>query len=153
MNTRKLSAVLAGMVAVAAIIEGLIICCHEQIVNFILNSPHVFASRMIMLATGCLIVIISVICDVVLRLKHGRCAHDKESDHIALRGFALAMLLMMVFWMTLYVAGLDATDFEGGALVCLATFGSAVAVRNKRWGWIFVYLLIFLFACSIFPAK
>ena len=151
-KNRIMFAAIGGMVAVAAVLEFLIVYFRRPIYDFVYFSPYVSWLQIALVATGCAIVAISLFAGIKARLKHGKRPFDKELDHVALRGFAIAMLLLIVLCLTLCCAGLDAGFFEGVALLCLGVYGSVVAVRNNRWGWIIVYLLIFLFAGLIFPA-
>ena len=151
-KNRILFAAIGGMVAAAAVLEFLIVYFRRPICDFVYFSPYVSWLQIALVATGCAIVAISVFVGIKARLKHGKRPYDKESDHVALRGFAIAMLLLIVLSLTLLSEGLDASLFECAALLCLGVCGSVVAARNNRWGWIIVYLLIFLFAGSIFPA-
>ena len=150
-KNRIMFAAIGGMVAVAAVLEFLIVYFRRPIYDFVYFSPYVFWLQIALVATGCAIVAISVFVGIKARSKHVERPFDKESDHIALWGFAIAMLLLVVLSFTLCCAGLDASLFEGVALLCLCLCGSVVAARNKRWGWIIAYLLIFLFAGSLFP--
>ena len=152
MTKKPMFVSLGVMVAVAAVLEFLIVHYGHPICTFVLTGSNVFALRVAFIATGIAIVAASSIIGIMVRLKHGKRAPDRESDHVALRCFAVAMLLVFVLCFTLYSVGLDAMLFQGAALLCLGTFGSVVAARNKRWGWIIAYLLIFLFFGSLFPA-
>ena len=147
----KMADALLDIVAVAAVLGFLIGFFARQIGTFVMASPNVLALRIALIAAGSMIVAVSSIIGIVARLKHGKRAPDGESDHVALRGFAVAMLSVMVLCLTSRGV-FDASEFECAALLCLCIFGSAVAARNRRWGWIAVYLLIFLFAGSILPA-
>ncbi len=152
MKKKTMFAVIGGMVAAAAVLEFLIVYFRRPIHDFAYFSPYVFWLQIALVATGCAIVAISVFVGIKARSKHVKRPFDKESDHVALWGFAIAMLLLIVLSLTLCSEGYDPSCLEGAALLCLGVYGSVVAARNNRWGWMIVYLLIFLFAGSLFPA-
>lgn len=149
MEKKTMFVALGAMVAVAAAIEFLIVHYRNPICEFVSSSPHVFALRVALIVTGGVIVAASSI----VGIKRGRRIPDRESDNVALRCFAVAMLLIPVPSWTLSFIGLDASFFSSAASSSLVMFGSVVAIRNKRWGWIIAYLLIFLFWGGLYPPQ
>ena len=102
---------------------------------------------------GGVIVIAAAAFAVSRRISHRKCDLDIVSDRAALRGFAVAMLLVLVFcWTLMCELGCDAMPLQAGAMSCLALFGSLVAIRVKRKRWIIVYWLIWMFAGAVCPA-
>ena len=100
-KNRIMFAAIGGMVAVAAVLEFLIVYFRRPIYDFVYFSPYVSWLQIALVATGCAIVAISVFAGIKARLKHGKRPFDKESDHVALMGFAIAMLLLIVLCLTL----------------------------------------------------
>jgi hypothetical protein len=114
---------------------------------------HVSVVRTALMVIGGVIVIAAAAFAVSRRISHRKCDLDIVSDRAALRGFAVAMLLVLVFCWTLMGSVLcDAMPFLAGAMSCLAVVGSVVAIRAKRKRWIIVYWLIWMFAGALAPA-
>jgi hypothetical protein len=87
-------AAIGGMVAAAAVLEFLIVYFRRPIYDFVYFSHYVSWLQIVLVATGCAIVAISLFAGIKARLKHGKCPYDKESDHVALRGFAMPLILV-----------------------------------------------------------
>lgn len=139
--------------ALAAGVEWLIIKYRNPIREFMIYDSHVSVVRTALMVIGGVIVIAAAAFAVSRRISHRKCDLDIVSDRAALRGFAIAMLLVLVFCWTLMGSVLcDAVPFQTGAMSCLAVVGSVVAIRAKRKRWIIVYWLIWMFASALWPA-
>lgn len=153
MLTKRMVIIAIVVEVVAAIIfVWLIETFQIPIFDFIWNSPCVLAVRMGLIIAGALLVTVSVALGVAMKCICSKHTYDRESDIASLYGFAIAMMLILYLYLFLFVVGCDAGRFKDSALLCLGMFGSIVAIRIKRWGWIVVYVLLFLIAGSIFPA-
>lgn len=97
MKKKTIFVSLGIMVAVAAVLEFLIVHYGHTICTFVLTGSNVFALRVAFIATGIVIVGSSSIIGITVRLKHGTHAPDRESDHVALRCFAVAMLSVLCY--------------------------------------------------------
>ena len=133
--------------------EWLIIMYRDPIREFMFYNSQVSIVRTALMVTGGLIVVVAAAFAVSRRISHRKCDLDIVSDRAALRGFAVAMLLVLVFCWTLMcsVHG-DAMPFQAGAISCLALFGSVVAIRANRKRWIIVYLVIWMLTVALAPA-
>jgi hypothetical protein len=145
--------ILVSSLVLAAAAEWLIIKYRNPIWEFMFYDSHVSVVRTALMVIGGVIVIAAVAFAVSRRISHRKCDLDIVSDRAALRGFAVAMLLLFVFCWTLMcsVHG-DAMPFQAGAMSCLVVVGSVVAIRAKRKRWIIVYWLIWMFAGALCPA-
>ena len=142
----------AAMVAAAAV-EWSIIMYRDPIREFMFYNSQVSIVRTALMVIGGVIVIAAAAFAVSRRISHRKCDLDIVSDRASLRGFAVAMLLVLVFCLTLMCEiGCDAMPLQAGAMSCLALFGSLVAIRVKRKRWIIVYWLIWMFAGALCPA-
>ena len=139
--------------ALAAGVEWLIIKYSNQIREFMFYDSQVSIVRTALMVTGGLIVVAAAAFAVSRRISHRKCDLDIVSDRAALRGFAIAMLLVLVFcWTLMGALGCDAMPLQAGAMSCLALFGSLVAIRAKRKRWIIVYFLIWILTGALAPA-
>ena len=139
--------------ALAAGVEWLIIRYSNPIREFMIYDSHISVVRTALMVIGGVIVIAAAAFAVSRRISHRKCDLDIVSDRAALRGFAIAMLLVLVFCWTLMGSVLCyAVPFQTGAMSCLAVLGSVVAIRAKRKRWIIVYWLIWMFASALWPA-
>ena len=143
-----------SLVLAAAGAEWSIIRYRIPIQEFVFyNSSYVWGVRVALMVIGGVIVIAAVAFAVSRRISHRKCDLDIVSDRAALRGFAVAMLLVLVFCWTLMCSVLcDAMPFQAGAMSCLAVVGSVFAIRAKRKRWIIVYLLIWMLFVALAPA-
>ena len=145
--------ILVSSLALAAGVEWLIIKYRNPIREFMFYDSHVSVVRTALMVIGGVIVIAAAAFAVSRRISHRKCDLDIVSDRAALRGFAIAMLLVLVFcWTLMGGLGCDAMPLQAGAMSCLALFGSLVAIRVKRKRWIIVYWLIWMFAGALCPA-
>lgn len=145
--------IFVSSLAFAAAVEWLIIKYRNPIREFMIYDSHVSVVRTALMVIGGVIVIAAAAFAVSRRISHRKCDLDIVSDRAALRGFAVAMLLVFVFCWTLMGSVLcDAVPFQAGAMSCLAVVGSVVAIRAKRKRWIIVYWLIWMFASALWPA-
>ena len=145
--------ILVSFLALAAGVEWLIIKYRNPIQEFMIYDSHVSVVRTALMVIGGVIVIAAAAFAVSRRISHRKCDLDIVSDRAALRGFAIAMLLVLVFCWTLMGSVLCyAVPFQTGAMSCLAVLGSVVAIRAKRKRWIIVYWLIWMFASALWPA-
>ena len=145
--------ILVSSLALAAGVEWLIIKYRDPIREFMFYDSQVSIARMALMVTGGLIVVAAVAFAVSRRISHRKCDLDIVSDRAALRGFAVAMLLVLVFcWTLMCELGCDAMPLQAGAMSCLAVVGSVFAIRAKRKRWIIVYWLIWMFAGALCPA-
>lgn len=145
--------ILVSFLALAAAVEWLIIKYRNPIQEFMLYNSHISVVRMALMVVGGMIIVAAAAFAVSRRISHRKCDLDIVSDRAALRGFAIAMLLVLVFCWTLMGSVLcDAMPFQTGAMSCLAVVGSVVAIRAKRKRWIIVYWLIWMFASALWPA-
>ena len=145
--------ILVSSLALAASVEWLIIKYRNPIREFMIYDSHVSVVRTALMVIGGVIVIAAAAFAVSRRISHRKCDLDIVSDRAALRGFAIAMLLVLVFCWTLMGSVLCyAVPFQTGAISCLAVVGSVVAIRAKRKRWIIVYWLIWMFASALWPA-
>ena len=139
--------------ALAAGVEWLIIKYSNQIREFMFYDSQVSIVRTALMVTGGLIVVAAAAFAVSRRISHRKCDLDIVSDRAALRGFAIAMLLVLVFcWTLMGALGCDAMPLQAGAMSCLALFGSLVAIRAKRKRGIIVYFLIWILTGALAPA-
>ena len=137
----------------AAAVEWSIIMYRNPIWEFMFYDSHVSVVRTALAVIGGMIIVAAVAFAVSRWISHRKCDLDILSDRAALRGFAVAMLLALVFCMTLMsIVECDAMPLQAGAMSCLALFGSLVAIRVKRKRWIIVYWLIWMFAGALCPA-
>ena len=140
------------LVLAVASAEWLIIMYRDPIREFMFYNTQVSIVRTALMVTGGLIVVVAAAFAVSRRISHRKCDLDIVSDRTALRGFAVAMLLVLVFCLTLMsVVGCDAVPLQAGAMSCLALFGSVVAIRAKRKRWIIVYFLIWMLVGALAP--
>ena len=145
--------ILVSFLVLAAGVEWLIIKYRNPIREFMFYDSHVSVVRTALMVIGGVIVIAAVAFAVSRRISHRKCDLDIVSDRAALRGFAIAMLLVSVFcWTLMGELGCDAMPLQAGAMSCLAVVGSVVAIRAKRKRWIIVYWLIWMFAGALCPA-
>ncbi len=143
----------SSLVLAAAAVEWSIIKYRNPIREFMFYDSHVSVVRTALMVIGGVIVIAAVAFAVSRRISHRKCDLDIVSDRAALRGFAVAMLLVLVFCWTLMCSVLcDAMPFQAGAMSCLAVVGSVVAIRAKRKRWIIVYFLIWMLTGALAPA-
>ena len=143
----------SSLALVAAGVEWLIIKYRNTIREFMFYDSHVSVVRTALMVIGGVIVIAAVAFAVSRRISHRKCDLDIVSDRAALRGFAIAMLLVSVFcWTLMGELGCDAMPLQAGAMSCLAVVGSVFAIRAKRKRWIIVYWLIWMFAGALCPA-
>jgi ABC-type xylose transport system permease subunit len=133
-------------------VEWLRIKYRNPIREFMFYDSHVSVVRTALMVIGGVIVIAAAAFAVSRRISHRKCDLDIVSDRAALRGFAVAMLLVFVFCWTLMCSDYDAMPFQAGVMSCLAVVGSVVAIRAKRKRWIIVYWLIWMFAGALCPA-
>ena len=82
-KNRIMFAAIGGMVAVAAVLEFLIVYFRRPIYDFVYFSPYVSWLQIALVATGCAIVAISVFAGIKARLKHGKRPYDKAAEKIA----------------------------------------------------------------------
>lgn len=138
--------ILVASLALAAVgVEWLLIAYRDPLHVFISYDPHVSVVRTALMVAGGLIVVAAAALAVSRRISPRRRALAIVSDRAAVRGFAVAMLLVWVFcWTLMGCVGCDATSFGAGAQSFLTLFGSAVAIRAKDKWWIIVYWLIWL---------
>ena len=147
------SGILVSSLALVAGVEWLIIKYRNPIREFMFYDSHVSVVRTALMVIGGVIVIAAAAFAVSRRISHRKCDLDIVSDRAALRGFAVAMLLVLVFcWTLMGELGCDAMPLQAGAMSCLALFGSLVAIRVKRKRWIIVYWLIWMLAGTLAPA-
>ena len=145
--------ILVSSLALAAGVEWLIIKYSNQIWEFMFYDSHVSVVRTALMVIGGVIVIAAAAFAVSRRISHRKCDLDIVSDRASLRGFAVAMLLVLVFCLTLMCeVGCDAMPLQAGAMSCLAVVGSVFAIRAKRKRWIIVYFLIWMLAGTLAPA-
>ncbi|MBQ4385288.1 MAG: hypothetical protein II823_05135, partial [Kiritimatiellae bacterium] len=134
-------------------VEWLIIKYRNPIREFMFYDSHISVVRMALMVIGGVIVIAAAAFAVSRRISHRKCDLDIVSDRAALRGFAVAMLLVFVFcWTLMCSVRCDAMPFQAGAMSCLAVVGSVVAIRAKRKRWIIVYFLIWTLTVALAPA-
>ena len=69
-KNRIMFAAIGGMVAVAAVLEFLIVYFRRPIYDFVYFSPYVSWLQIALVATGCAIVAISLFAGIKARLKH-----------------------------------------------------------------------------------
>ena len=144
---------ISSLALAVASAEWLIIMYRDPIREFMFYNTQVSIVRTALMVTGGLIVVVAAAFAVSRRISHCKCDLDIVSDRAALRGFAVAMLLVLVFcWTLMGELGCDAMPLQAGAMSCLALFGSLVAIRVKRKRWIIVYWLIWMFAGALCPA-
>ena len=145
--------ILVSSLVLAVAAEWSIIKYRNPIREFMFYDPHVSVVRTALVVIGGMIIVAAAAFAVSRRISHRKCDLDIVSDRAALRGFAVAMLLVVVFCWTLMcsVHG-DAMPFQAGAMSCLAVVGSVVAIRAKRKRWIIVYLLIWMLFVALGPA-
>ena len=143
----------SSLALAAAAVEWSIIKYRNPIREFMFYDSHISVVRMALMVVGGMIIVAAAAFAVSRRISHRKCDLDIVSDHAALRGFAVAMLLVLVFCWTLMcsVHG-DAMPFQAGAMSCLAVVGSVVAIRANRKRWIIVYLIIWMLAGTLAPA-
>ncbi len=133
--------------------EWLIIKYRNPIREFMFYDSHVSVVRTALMVIGGVIVIAAAAFAVSRRISHRKCDLDIVSDRAALRGFAVAMLLVLVFcWTLMCELGCDAMPLQAGAMSCLVVVGSVFAIRAKRKRWIVVYFLIWMLAGALAPA-
>ena len=145
--------ILVSSLALAAGVEWLIIKYRNPIREFMFYDSHISVVRMALMVIGGVIVIAAAAFAVSRRISHRKCDLDIVSDRAALRGFAVAMLLVFVFcWTLMCSVRCDAMPFQAGAMSCLAVVGSVVAIRAKRKRWIIVYFLIWTLTVALAPA-
>ena len=143
----------SSLALAAASAEWLIIMYRDPIRKFMFYDSHVLVVRTALMVTGGLIVVAAVAFAVSTRISHRKCDLDILSDRAALRGFAVAMLLVLVFcWTLMCMVGCDAVPLQAGAMSCLALLGSVVAIRAKRKRWIIAYWLIWMLFAALCPA-
>ena len=145
--------ILVSSLVLAVAAEWSIIKYRNPIREFMFYDPHVSVVRTALVVIGGMIIVAAAAFAVSRRISHRKCDLDIVSDYAALRGFAVAMLLVVVFCWTLMcsVHG-DAMPFQAGAMSCLAVVGSVVAIRAKRKRWIIVYILIWMLFVALAPA-
>ena len=145
--------ILVSSLVLAVAAEWSIIKYRNPIREFMFYDPHVSVVRTALVVIGGMIIVAAAAFAVSRRISHRKCDLDIVSDRAALRGFAVAMLLVVVFCWTLMcsVHG-DAMPFQAGAMSCLAVVGSVVAIRAKRKRWIIVYILIWMLFVALAPA-
>ena len=140
------------LVLAVASAEWLIIMYRDPIREFMFYDSHISVVRMALMVVGGMIIVAAAAFAVSMRVSHRKCDLDIVSDRAALRGFAVAMLLALVFCLTLMsVVGCNAVPLQAGAMSCLALFGSLVAIRVKRKRWIIVYWLIWVLTGALAP--
>ena len=146
--------ILVSSLALAVVsAEWLIIMYRDPIREFMFYDSQVSIARTALMVTGGLIVVAAVAFAVSRRISHRKCDLDILSDRAALRGFAVAMLLALVFCLTLMsIVGCDAVPLQAGIMSCLALLGSVVAIRAKRKRWIIAYWLIWVLTGALAPA-
>jgi len=144
--------ILVSSLALAAGVEWLIIKYRNPIREFMFYDSHISVVRMALMVVGGMIIVAAAAFAVSRRISHRKCDLDIVSDRAALRGFAVAMLFVLVFCWTLMCSDCDAMPFQAGAISCLALFGSVVAIRANRKRWIIVYLIIWMLAGALAPA-
>ena len=146
--------ILVSSLALAAVAaEWLIIKYRNPIREFMFYDSHVSVVRTALMVIGGMFIVAAAAFAVSRRISHRKCDLDIVSDRAALRGFAVAMLLVFVFCWTLMCSVLcNAMPFQAGAMSCLAVVGSVVAIRAKRKRWIIVYLLIWMLFVALAPA-
>ena len=143
----------SSLVLAAAAVEWSIIKYRNPIREFMFYDSQVSIVRTALMVVGGMIIVAAAAFAVSRRISHRKCDLDIVSDRAALRGFAIAMLLVLVFcWTLMGELGCDAMPLQAGAMSCLALFGSLVAIRVKRKRWIIVYWLIWMFAGALCPA-
>ena len=145
--------ILVSSLVLAVAAEWSIVKYRNPIREFMFYDPHGSVVRTALVVIGGMIIVAAAAFAVSRRISHRKCDLDIVSDRAALRGFAVAMLLVVVFCWTLMcsVHG-DAMPFQAGAMSCLAVVGSVVAIRAKRKRWIIVYLLIWMLFVALAPA-
>ena len=145
--------ILVSSLVLAAGVEWLIIKYRNPIREFMFYDSQVSIVRTALMVIGGMIIVAAVAFAVSRWISHRKCDLDILSDRAALRGFAVAMLLALVFCMTLMsIVECDAMPLQAGAMSCLALFGSLVAIRAKRKRWIIFYFLIWMLAGTLAPA-
>lgn len=146
--------ILVSSLALAAAVEWSIIKYRNPIREFMFYDSHVLSVvRTALIVIGGMIIVVAAAFAVSRRISHRKCDLDIVSDRAALRGFAVAMLLVLVFcWTLMCSVDGDAMPFQAGAMSCLAVVGSVVAIRAKRKRWIIVYFLIWMLAGALAPA-
>ena len=143
----------SSLALAAAAVEWLIINYRNPIREFMFYDSHVSVVRTALMVIGGVIVIAAAAVAISSRISHRKCDLDIVSDRAALRGFAVAMLFVLVFcWTLMGTVGCDAMPLQAGAMSCLAVVGSVFAIRAKRKRWITVYWLIWMFAGALCPA-
>ena len=145
--------IIVSSLALAAGVEWLIIKYRNPIREFMFYDSHVSVVRTALMVIGGVIVIAAAAFAVSRRISHRKCDLDIVSDRAALRGFAIAMLLVLVFcWTLMCELGCDAMPLQAGAMSCLAVVGSVFAIRAKRKRWIIVYIIIWMLVGTLAPA-
>ena len=145
--------IIVSSLALAAGVEWLIIKYRNPIREFMFYDSHVSVVRTALMVIGGVIVIAAAAFAVSRRISHRKCDLDIVSDRAALRGFAVAMLLVLVFcWTLMCELGCDAMPLQAGAMSCLAVVGSVFAIRAKRKRWIIVYIIIWMLVGTLAPA-
>ena len=145
--------ILVSSLALAAGVEWLIIKYRNPIREFMFYNSHISVVRMALMVVGGMIIVAAAAFAVSRRISHRKCDLDIVSDRAALRGFAVAMLLVFVFcWTLMCELGCDAMPLQAGAMSCLAVVGSVFAIRAKRKRWIIVYWLIWVLTSALAPA-
>ena len=145
--------ILVSSLALAVAAEWLIIKYRIPIMDFLFYDQHVSVVRTALRVVGGMVALSAIAFAVSRRISRCKCDMNIMSDFAALRGFAVAMLFVLVFRLTLMVVVFcDAMLFEIGAMSCFTLFGSVVAIRANRKRWIIVYLIIWMLAGTLAPA-
>ena len=144
---------LVSSLAFAVGVEWSIIKYRNPIREFMFYDSHVSVVRTALMVIGGMIIVAAAAVAISSRISRRKCDLDIVSDRAALRGFAVAMLLVFVFcWTLMGTVGCDAMPLQAGAMSCLAVVGSVFAIRAKRKRWIIVYFLIWMLAGTLAPA-
>ena len=120
--------------------------------DFIADNPWVPTVRIILVMSGTLIVVGAIVANLVKRKKHdtGPCGID--SDRIALR-YLLAAQFLIPFSCFMLAANTycDFFLFQSSAALLILIVGIIVAVRSRKYRYIFYLLIIFILVAGLAP--
>ena len=121
--------------------------------DFIAYNPWVSTVRIILVMSGILIVVGAIVANLVKRKKHdtGPCGID--SDRIALR-YLLAAQFLIPFSCFMLAANTycDFFLFQSSAALLILIVGIIVALRSRKYRYIFYLLIIFILVAGLVPS-
>ena len=121
--------------------------------DFIAYNPWVPTVRIILVMSGTLIVVGAIVANLVKRKKHdtGPCGID--SDRIALR-YLLAAQFLIPFSCFMLAANTycDFFLFQSSAALLILIVGIVVAVRSRKYRYVFYLLIIFILVTGLVPS-